>query len=62
MKSTEKLMPGTSNSESVENEISRLSWAVVDGRATAEQRERLAELVSAQHSRRHPPTSGNSIH
>ena len=35
--------------ESVEAEISRLTWAVIDGIATPEDRERLAELVSFQH-------------
>lgn len=35
--------------ESVETEISRLTWAVIDGIATIEDRERLAELVSIQH-------------
>jgi hypothetical protein len=39
--------------ESAESEISRLTWAVLDGRATSEQRLRLAALVSAQHERRH---------
>jgi hypothetical protein len=35
--------------ESVEAEISRLTWAVIDGIATTQDRERLAELVSLQH-------------
>lgn len=35
--------------ESVEAEISRLTWAVIDGIATIKDRERLAELVSIQH-------------
>jgi hypothetical protein len=35
--------------ESVEAEISRLTWAVIDGIATTADRERLAELVSYQH-------------
>ena len=39
--------------ESAESEISRLTWAVLDGRATSEERLRLASLVSAQHERRH---------
>lgn len=39
--------------ESVENEISRLTWAVLDGRATSEEKLRLAALVSSQHERRH---------
>jgi len=38
--------------ESVEGEISRLTWAVLDGRASVEERNRLAELVNAQHERR----------
>lgn len=42
-----------SQHESAESEISRLTWAVLDGRATAEQRLRLATLVRAQHERRH---------
>lgn len=32
-----------------EAEISRLTWAVLDGKATNAERMRLAELVSAQH-------------
>jgi hypothetical protein len=35
--------------ESVETEISRLTWAVIDGIATPEDRERLAVLVNLQH-------------
>lgn len=35
--------------ESVEAEISRLTWAVIDGIATPADRERLSELVSLQH-------------
>jgi hypothetical protein len=35
--------------ESVEAEISRLTWAVIDGIATPADRERLSELVSEQH-------------
>ena len=38
--------------ESVESEISRLTWAVLDGSATDEQRRQLATLVNAQHARR----------
>jgi hypothetical protein len=41
----EKITP----QESVETEISRLTWAVIDGIATPEDRERLAELVGIQH-------------
>ena len=33
-------------------EISRLTWAVLDGKATDSERKRLAELVSAQRRRR----------
>jgi len=36
-----------------EAEISRLTWAVIDGKASHEERSRLAELVSAQHEQRH---------
>lgn len=36
-----------------EQEIARLTWAVLDGKASASDRMRLAELVSAQHDRRH---------
>lgn len=35
--------------ESVEAEISRLTWAVIDGMATEADREWLLELVSLQH-------------
>ena len=41
--------------ESIENEISKLTWAVLDGCATNEQRKRLSELVSTQHKRRQLP-------
>jgi hypothetical protein len=41
----EKITP----QESVEAEISRLTWAVIDGIATPQDRDRLAELVSYQH-------------
>lgn len=36
--------------ESVEAEISRLTWAVIDGIATPADRERLSELVNEQHA------------
>jgi hypothetical protein len=36
--------------ESIEAEISRLTWAVIDGIATPADRERLSELVSEQHA------------
>jgi|GEM_PF-3759405 len=42
---------GSVNSREVE--ISRLTWAVIDGKASDAERHRLAELVSAQHERRH---------
>lgn len=38
-----------------EQEIARLTWLVLDGKASAVDRQRLAELVSAQHTRRHGP-------
>jgi len=38
--------------EKTEAEISRLTWLVIDGEATAEQRKRLADLVSEQHAHR----------
>ena len=38
--------------ESVEAEISRLTWAVIDGIATPADRTRLSELVSEQHEYR----------
>lgn len=33
-------------------EIAKLTWAVLDGKATMEERTRLAELVNAQHQTR----------
>jgi hypothetical protein len=38
--------------ESVEAEINRLTWSVLDGSATASDRARLTELVRSQHLRR----------
>ena len=35
-----------------EAEITRLTWAVLDGKASAAERIRLAELVNAQHEQR----------
>jgi hypothetical protein len=35
-----------------EAEISRLTWAVLDGKATDTERRRLAKLVTLQHDRR----------
>jgi hypothetical protein len=43
---------GLAASESRESEISRLTWAVLDGSASEEQRGRLADLVGAQHENR----------
>jgi hypothetical protein len=39
--------------ETAEEEIARLTWSVLDGSAALNDRRRLAELVNAQHSRRH---------
>ena len=36
--------------ESVEAEISRLTWSVLDGSASLSDRQRLATLVNAQHA------------
>ena len=36
----------------IEQEITRLTWAVLDGGATLTDRQKLAELVNAQHSQR----------
>ena len=47
--SDEQLTPA----ESLEQEISRLTWAVVDGWASREEREELATLVEMQHAYRH---------
>ncbi|MEM9659796.1 MAG: hypothetical protein AAF961_15650 [Planctomycetota bacterium] len=38
--------------ESIEQEISRLTWTVLDGGASPEDRRRLALLVNEQHVRR----------
>jgi hypothetical protein len=40
------------SAESVENEINRLTWAVLDGSASPGDRNRLADLVRMQHSHR----------
>lgn len=40
------------DSETKEKEISRLTWAVLDGRASKEDRERLSQLVNSQHQQR----------
>ena len=42
--------------ESVESEINRLTWAVLDGSASPTDRNRLADLVRLQHALR--PKSG----
>ncbi|TWU25773.1 hypothetical protein Pla144_29850 [Bythopirellula polymerisocia] len=47
--SDQKLTPA----ESLEQEISRLTWAVVDGWASREERNELAALVELQHEYRH---------
>ncbi len=49
-----RLEPDQPAPESVENEINRLTWSVLDGNATAAERRRLAELVAEQHNRRPP--------
>ena len=36
----------------IEQEITQLTWAVLDGGATLADRRRLAELVNAQHAQR----------
>lgn len=41
-----------SDARLIEQEITRLTWAVLDGGATLADRQRLAELVNAQHSQR----------
>ncbi len=38
--------------ETVEHEINRLTWSVIDGSASTGDRSRLAELVRSQHSLR----------
>lgn len=40
------------DSRSIEQEITQLTWAVLDGGATLADRQRLAELVNAQHAHR----------
>lgn len=41
-----------SDARLIEQEITRLTWVVLDGGATLADRQRLAELVNAQHSQR----------
>jgi len=38
--------------EDIEREINQLTWSVLDGSASAGDRQRLAELVKAQHAAR----------
>jgi hypothetical protein len=38
------------NVESTEQEIARLTWSVLDGSASMSDRQRLAQLVNAQHA------------
>jgi hypothetical protein len=40
------------DAETTEQEITRLTWSVLDGSAALADRQRLAELVKAQHARR----------
>ena len=40
------------NAENAEQEITRLTWTVLDGSASLTDRQRLAELVEVQHARR----------
>jgi hypothetical protein len=39
--------------EDIEREINQLTWSVLDGSASAGDRQRLAELVKIQHAGRH---------
>jgi hypothetical protein len=39
-----------------EREITRLTWAVLDGSASLADRQRLGDLVKAQHAARHRPS------
>lgn len=41
-----------SDARLIEQEIARLTWIVLDGGATLSDRQRLAELVNAQHAQR----------
>jgi hypothetical protein len=45
--------PAPLDAESAEQEIARLTWTVLDGSAALADRQRLAELVNAQHARRY---------
>jgi hypothetical protein len=44
--------PMAMDGENAEQEITRLTWTVLDGSASLTDRQRLAELVNAQHARR----------
>jgi hypothetical protein len=44
--------PSPVTAENAEQEITRLTWTVLDGSASLTDRQRLAELVNAQHARR----------
>ena len=44
--------PPAADARMVEQEIARLTWTVLDGGATLADRQRLAELVNAQHAQR----------
>lgn len=48
---SERIAPSL-DPRSIEQEITQLTWAVLDGGATLADRQRLAELVNAQHSQR----------
>ncbi len=47
-----RLAAAPAPTESVETEISRLTWSVLDGSASPADRSRLAELVRTQHALR----------
>jgi hypothetical protein len=50
---TPTVVPTPLDVETAEQEIARLTWAVLDDSASLKDRQRLAELVEAQHARRH---------
>jgi hypothetical protein len=43
-------MPAAGSTDSIEREINRLTWLVLDGSATPSDRRRLADLVRSQHA------------
>ena len=45
--------PQLNDPDELEAEISRLTWAVLDGQASDVERRLLADLVSAQHEQRY---------